>query len=104
MKVTVTLVDDQVTDPVGDEPVTVATHVVEVPGVIVVGEQETETVVAVREELTVTVTAFDTCVAGVPELSVTWSSKYHVPKEPRAPVDTVGWSPLLQLKELPRLL
>ena len=103
MKVTVTLVDDQVTDPVGDEPVTVATHVVEVPGVIVVGEQETETVVAVREELTVTVTAFDTCVAGVPELSVTWSSKDQTP-ELRAPVDTVGLASQLQLKELPRLL
>ena len=52
---------------------------------------------------TVTVTAFDTCVSGVPALSVTWSSKDQTP-ELRAPVDTVGLASQLQLKELPRLL
>ena len=53
------LVEVQVTDPVGEDPVTVAVQVVDAPGVTVVGEQETETVVAVREAVTVIVATLE---------------------------------------------
>lgn len=73
----VPLVDIQLTDPVGEDPVTVAVQVVNEPNVPVEGEQETATVVAVRAELTVSVAdAVD--VALVDVASVTRSSKLYV--------------------------
>ena len=71
------------------------------PESIVVGE--TEITGAVSAELTVTVTALEVAVAGVPELSLTCSSKLQVPVVVRVPVDTVGVLPAMQLNELPRL-
>jgi hypothetical protein len=61
-------------------------------------------VVVTGSASTVTVTVFEGTVTGVPELSITCSSKLHTPIVVRVPVDTVGWSPELQLNELPRLL
>ena len=37
------------------------------------------------------------------ELSVTWSSKDHVPMLERTPVEVEGVEDVVQLKELPRL-
>ena len=54
MNIPVPLLDVQLTDPVGEDPVTVAVQLVDVPGVTVGGEQETATAVAVRVGLTVT--------------------------------------------------
>jgi len=55
------------------------------------------------EVLTVTVTMLEVAVTGVPELSITCSSKLQVPVVVRVPVDTVGVLPAMQLNELPRL-
>ncbi len=57
-----------------------------------------------RTGLTLTVTLLEITVAGVPELSVTWSSNDQVPAVDRIPVEIVNTSPGLQEKELPRLL
>ena len=38
------------------------------------------------------------------ELSVTFSSKYHVPVWDKVPVDVLGVEEVVQLNELPRLL
>ena len=40
------LVEEKVTVPVGDEPVTVAVHVVEKPSIILDGEQDTDVALA----------------------------------------------------------
>jgi hypothetical protein len=69
---------------------------------MVVGE--TEITGAVRAEFTVTATALEATVTGVPELSVTRSSNSQVPVAVRVPVETVGVSLVVQLNELPRPL
>jgi hypothetical protein len=57
------------------------------------------TVGAVRIGLTVTVTGAEATVSDAP--SVTWSSKDQVPVVERAPVETEGCEPAVQVKELP---
>jgi hypothetical protein len=72
------------------------------PESMVVGEIEITG--ATKAELTVSPTAFEVTITGVPELSVTRSSKFQVPVEIKAPVETVGVSPVVQLNEAPRLV
>jgi hypothetical protein len=67
-------------------------------------EGEAEITGGVRAGLTVTATALEVTITGVPALSVTWSSKFQVPVVERTPVDTEGVDEVVQLKELPRLL
>ena len=68
---------------------------------IVTGETKTA---STEDPLTVTVTAVEVTITGVPELSVTWSSNDQMPVVDRVPVDTVGVSPALQAKEEPKSL
>ena len=59
---------------------------------------------ATRAEFTVTVTAFEETTEGIPELSITWSLKCHVPVVDKAPVEILGSEQVVQLKELPNVL
>jgi hypothetical protein len=69
-----------------------------------IADGETEITGATKAGLTVTATALEATVTGVPEPSVTCSSKFQVPVEIKAPVESDGLSPGAQLKELPRLM
>ena len=62
------------------------------------------TIALLGVELTVTITALDVTVE--PALSVTCSSKCHVPEEDNIPVEVVGSPEVVHkvVKELPRLL
>ena len=86
---------EYIPDPPDGEAVNVAVC----PLSIVTGETETDS-----RRLTLTVTAEEVAVTAVLDLSLTWSSKCHVPEVDKVPVDTVGVSPTAQLNELPRLL
>ena len=83
--------NDAVVDSVADWPLPIA-----------VGE--TEIVGGTRVGPTVTVTAPEATDSD--ELSLTWSSKFHVPIVTRAPVDTEGFEEGVHpvVKELPRVL
>jgi hypothetical protein len=70
------------------------------PESIVVGAAEITG--AVKAVLTRTVTTFEVTVCGTPELSVTSSSKLHVPAVVNVPVDMVGRLLAVQLNGLPR--
>jgi hypothetical protein len=72
------------------------------PESIVVGA--TKITGAAKAPLTVTVAMLEVTVCGVPELSVTSSSKLHVPAAVSVPVEMVGRSPALQPNEPPRSL
>jgi hypothetical protein len=73
------------------------------PESIVVGATEiTGALALLNAEFTMTVTAFEVTVCGVAELSVTLSSKCHVPTVANVPVDIVGRLLVVQLNELPR--
>jgi hypothetical protein len=74
------------------------------PESIVVGETEiTGALALLNAEFTRTDTTFEVAVsAGGPALSVTCSSKCHVPTVVNVPVDIVGRLLVVQLNELPR--
>jgi hypothetical protein len=75
------------------------------PESIVVGATEiTGAVASVNAEFTRTDATLDVAVCGVSELSVTSSSKLHVPVAVSVPVDIVGRLLVVQLNDDPRLL
>jgi hypothetical protein len=88
------------TVPVGDAPVTVAVQSTGRPGATTEG-QATDTDEEFGGAVTAIVAAAEFVVA--PEPSVTRSSNDQVPTVVRAPVEVVGRSPMLQLKEAPKL-
>jgi len=53
--------------------------------------------------LTVTVTALDVVIWEGEPLSLTCNSKDHIPDVDKGPVETVGLSPAIHAKELPKL-
>jgi hypothetical protein len=83
---------------------TVVLSVALCPELIVVGATEIVGLFPglLKAGLTRTDTAFEVAVCGVPELSVTFSSKCHVPTVVNVPVDIVGRLLVVQLNELPR--
>jgi hypothetical protein len=84
---------------------TVVLSVALCPESIVVGATEIVGLLPglLKAGLTRTVTAFEVAVsAGGPALSVTCSSKCHVPTVANVPVDIVGRLLVVQLNELPR--
>jgi len=91
----------QVTVSVGSYPDTVAVHVADEPTAKLVGEQLTDVVLGV---MTLTVRALEVTVTGVEALSVTCSSKCHVPAAGRAPVVVVGRALHPDTNEPPRLV
>ena len=77
----------QVTVPAGLNPDTAAMQVMDEPMARLMRGQFTDVVVGVAILI---VTGLEVTVFGIGALSVTWSSKLHVPATDSVPVDTVG--------------